>query len=205
MHMSDRTDTLVIGAGPAGLAVAACLAQRGQSATVIEKADTVAASWRAHYERLHLHTVKDLSALPGLPFPEATPRYVPRRGVVDYLAEYAKRYGITPCFGEEAVAITPAASGWQTSTATGREFVSRSVVLATGANNVPKVPVIAGRALFQGRVLHSRDYRSAAPFRRATHTRGRHGQHRRRDRARSCRTRRAHRTVGALTGESGAP
>ena len=162
--MDDRTETLVIGAGPAGLAVAGCLAQRGQSATLIEKADAVAASWRAHYERLHLHTVKDLSALPGLPFPEAAPRYVPRRSVVDYLAGYAKRYGITPCFGQEAVAITPAPSGWLTRTATGREFVSRSVVLATGANNVPNVPVFAGQALFQGRVLHSRDYRSAAPF-----------------------------------------
>ena len=54
------TDILVIGAGPAGLAVAGCLVQRGLRPLVIEKASTLAASWRGHYDRLHLHTVKAL-------------------------------------------------------------------------------------------------------------------------------------------------
>ena len=159
-----NSDILIIGAGPAGLAVAGCLVQRGLRPLLIEKADRIGASWRAHYERLHLHTVKALSALPGLPFPNEAPRYVPRQGVVDYLDAYARQYGIAAQFGEAAVSITPADGGWLTRSASGREFVSRHLVLATGANNAPVVPVIAGQPRFRGQLLHSRDYRNAAPF-----------------------------------------
>jgi Flavin-binding monooxygenase-like len=162
--MAEQHHTLIIGAGPAGLAVAGCLIQRGLRPLVIEKADQVGASWRAHYGRLHLHTVKSLSALPGLPFPRDAPRYVPRQGVVDYLDSYAKQHGIAPLFGEAALAITRTAGGWLTRCASGREFISRHVVLATGANNLPNMPHFPGQSDFVGQVLHSRDYRHAAPF-----------------------------------------
>ncbi len=158
------TDILVIGAGPAGLAVAGCLVQRGLRPVVIEKAAAVAASWRGHYDRLHLHTVKALSALPGLPFPAACPRYVPRQGLVDYLVSYAERYAIAPHLGEAAVAVAPVAGGWQTVTGSGRRIVSRAVVVATGANHSPRLPTYAGQGLFAGRILHSHAYRNAAPF-----------------------------------------
>ena len=120
-------EVLVIGAGPAGLAVAATLKRKGRRPLVIEKATQVGASWRNHYERLHLHTVKALSALPGLPFPDDAPRYVPRQGVVDYLAAYAARAGIEPCFGEEATAIVPrrSAAAGAPRRAPGRRFASR--------------------------------------------------------------------------------
>jgi cation diffusion facilitator CzcD-associated flavoprotein CzcO len=161
------TEILVVGAGPAGLAVAAALIDRGRRPMVIEKAAHVGASWRAHYDRLHLHTVKELSALPGMPFPAADPRYVPRQRVVDYLDAYAARAGIAPRFGSEATAIVPAAGGgWRTTTRDGDEIRSRVVVVTTGANNVPFVPTIEGEASFAGEILHSRGYRNAAPFKR---------------------------------------
>ncbi|MFW2357026.1 flavin-containing monooxygenase [Hydrogenophaga sp.] len=161
-----EVDTLVIGAGPAGLATAACLAQHGLRAWVIDQARDVGSSWRHHYERLHLHTVKTHSALPGLPFPESAPRYVPRQGVVDYLVRYADRHGIEPELGEAVQSIEPApeGSGWLTRTASGRLIAARRVVVATGANRRPRAPVFPGQSHFGGRVLHSREYRNAQPF-----------------------------------------
>ena len=159
-----HTDVLVIGAGPAGLAVAGCLVQRGLRPLVIERAGGVAASWRSHYERLHLHTVKALSALPGRPFPDHYPRYVPRQALVDYLVAYAEQHAIAPLFGEAARAITPVAGEWRTVTDSGRTLLSRAVVLATGANCVPRTPLFDGQAMFSGRVVHSHAYRNAAPF-----------------------------------------
>ncbi|KNZ33241.1 MAG: hypothetical protein AD742_07435 [Methylibium sp. NZG] len=157
-------EVLIIGAGPAGLAVAGALVQRGVTPLVIEQADAVASSWRNHYERLHLHTVKSHSALPGVPFPSSYPRYVPRQALVDYLADYAQRHRIEPRLGEEAAAIARIDGGWQVATRAGMRYTARRVVLATGANCEPRVPAIAGRAGYRGRVLHSRDYRNAAPF-----------------------------------------
>jgi cation diffusion facilitator CzcD-associated flavoprotein CzcO len=160
-----HTDVLVVGAGPAGLAAAATLKEKGRRPLVIEKAADVGASWRGHYERLHLHTVKGLSALPGMPFPDAAPRYVPRRQVVDYLDAYAARAGIEPRFGEEAVSIVADGGGaWQTTTRAGTSYCSRAVVVTTGANNHPFAPPIAGQDAFGGRIVHSREYRNAAPF-----------------------------------------
>ena len=160
-----ETEILVIGAGPAGLAVAAALIERGKTPLVIEKAEHVGASWRAHYERLHLHTVKALSALPGMPFPDEQPRYVPRQGVVDYLGAYAARFAIAPRFGAEATRIVRDADRrWRTATRSGETFRSRAVVVTTGANNVPFAPTIEGQETFAGTIVHSREYRSAAPF-----------------------------------------
>ena len=54
---SDRHTVLIVGAGPAGLAVAGGLRLLGRDATVIDEAAQLGSSWREHYERLHLHTV----------------------------------------------------------------------------------------------------------------------------------------------------
>jgi cation diffusion facilitator CzcD-associated flavoprotein CzcO len=160
-----ESEILIIGAGPAGLAVAAALSERGKRPLILEKAQQVGASWRAHYERLHLHTVKTLSALPGMPFPDAQPRYVPRQGVVDYLSAYATRFALAPRFGMEATSVVRDDDGrWTTTTRPGETFRAHAVVVSTGANNVPFVPTIEGQESFAGTIVHSREYRSAAPF-----------------------------------------
>ena len=75
-----------MGAGPAGLASAACLTRRGIQVTVLEAGASTGNSWRNHYDRLHLHTVKQHSSLPGLPFPDDVGRY-PSRAQVDSAAK----------------------------------------------------------------------------------------------------------------------
>ena len=158
------TDVLVLGAGPAGLAVAAALAGRGKRAHIIEQAQHAGASWREHYERLRLHTVKSHSALPGLLFADHLPRYVPRREVAEYLVRYAEHFDLRLQFGEQAVSVTRRGDGWLTTTASGLRFESNAVVVATGANRVPFTPRFDGQEAFTGHILHSRDYRNAAPF-----------------------------------------
>ncbi|MBX3611552.1 MAG: NAD(P)/FAD-dependent oxidoreductase [Hydrogenophaga sp.] len=158
------TPVLIVGAGPAGLAVAGCLQQRGVRATVLEQACGVGNAWRNHYQRLHLHTVKTHSALPGLPFPDDAPRYVPRQGVVDYLEAYAKHHGIEPVCGETVVSVEREGGQWLAHTAGGRRFSAPVLVVATGANREPVAPTLPGQDAFAGRVMHSRSYRNAEPF-----------------------------------------
>ena len=87
---------LIVGAGPAGLATAACLKRRGIEPLVLEAGASLANSWRQHYDRLRLHTVKQQSHMPGLPFARALPRYPSRADVVAYLEAYAARFAIVP-------------------------------------------------------------------------------------------------------------
>jgi len=157
---------VVIGAGPAGLAAAASLLAIGERVIVLEKADCVGSAWHAHYERLHLHTVKQHSALPLLPFPPDYPKYVPRAQVAKYLTDYAAHFGIAPRFREEVVQVRKAAGGgWTTVCKSGLECRSASVVVATGANQVPNMPALPGLPEFKGQVLHSAAYRNARDFR----------------------------------------
>ena len=82
-HMGH--EAVVIGAGPAGLACAAALKAIGGSVTLLERENEMAPAWRRHYDRLHLHTPKRHSGLPGLPMPREYPDYPSRDQVISYL------------------------------------------------------------------------------------------------------------------------
>ena len=161
--MECQPETLIIGAGPAGLAVAACLKKRGASFVIVERATTVAASWRHHYDRLHLHTVKHQSSLPYLDFPGQTPRYPSRDEMIAYLERYANHFGLIPQFNEEVGSVTAHDNGWITTTKDG-VYRSKQVIVATGYNSVPNIPTWPGQECFRGRILHSSEYRNGKPF-----------------------------------------
>lgn len=158
-------DVLIVGAGPAGLAVGGALAMAGRRARLLERGPSPGTAWHHHYARLHLHTVKELSALPGLPFPDDAPRYVPRQGVADYLAAYAAHHALDVRTGQAVTRVERnGAVGWRVVTEDGTAQSARAVVLATGANAVPVRPPLPGEDAFGGRIVHSHAYRDAAPF-----------------------------------------
>ena len=162
--MEQLAPTLVIGAGPAGLAVAACLKARGVPCVVLERAGRLGASWRRHYDRLHLHTAARHSSLPGLGFPSGTPRYPSRDQMIDYLEDYTRRLGIAPRLGEEVVSLRTSDGDWVTETVAAR-YRSRQVIVATGFNAIPWMPGWPGQERFRGPILHSLEYRNGEPFR----------------------------------------
>ncbi|MEU6309986.1 NAD(P)/FAD-dependent oxidoreductase [Streptomyces sp. NPDC047014] len=157
----------VIGAGPGGLAAAAALRARGVRAVVVEKSDTVGSSWRRHYDRLHLHTTRRLSALPGLAMPRRFGRWVSRDNVVRYLEKYAEFHELELVTGVEVTRIDPAPegeTGWTLHATGGRELAAAAVVVATGFNHTPRLPDWPGRETYTGRLLHAADYRSPRPY-----------------------------------------
>ena len=156
--------TVIVGAGPAGLAVAALLGQHGASYTVLERADSVAPAWRDRYDGLQLHTARWLSALPGAPIPRRYGEWVRRDDLVGYLEQYARRFQIDPEFGVEVRRIERVAGGWRLQTSAGAREAD-IVVLATCGSRTAYVPNWPGLESFPGSVRHSADYREPSGYR----------------------------------------
>ncbi|MER5204962.1 NAD(P)/FAD-dependent oxidoreductase [Streptomyces sp. NPDC002825] len=154
----------VIGGGPGGLAVAAALRARGVRAVVLERSDAVGASWRAHYDRLRLHTTRRLSALPGLKMPRSFGRWVARADVVRYLETYAEKHELEVVTGVEVHRIERAGEDWVLHATGGRRLTGRAVVVATGYNHTPHLPQWPGRDTYGGELSHARTYRNPEPY-----------------------------------------
>lgn len=164
----------VIGAGPAGLAAAAALKSRGVDATVLEKSEHVGNAWRNHYDRLHLHTTRGLSKLPGLAIPREFGRWVARDDVVRYLEAYAAHHDLRIEHGVEVTRLDREGREgpenrenegrtWTVTTGEGTRTAD-AVVVATGYNHTPHVPDWPGRDGFTGQVVHASRYRNPAPY-----------------------------------------
>jgi putative flavoprotein involved in K+ transport len=151
----------VIGAGPAGLACAAELQRSGEQVLVLER-DDVGAAWKTRYDRLHLHTVRWLSSLPGYRIPRAYGKWPSRDRVLEYLQRYVERHALEVRTGVEVERIDCRDGRWIVLTRLGAIEAER-VVVATGYSNVPFVPDWTGA--FAGEIVHSADYRNPAPYR----------------------------------------
>lgn len=158
------TPILIVGAGPAGLAIAGRLRHRGLDFEMIEQSDEVGHTWHHHYERVHLHTVKEHSHLPHRPFPEDYPQYVSRQQLVDYLEGYARHFKVHPHFEHQLERVAKDGDAWIAHCTNGAVFKAAQVVFATGVNRVPYQPHFEDREDFLGTILHSRAYRNAKPF-----------------------------------------
>ena len=161
--MVQSCDAIIVGAGPAGLATAAALRARGLDAAILEKSDAVGAVWRRHYDRLHLHTDRARSGLPGLPIPKAYGRYPSRAQVVEYLEAYAAKFALKPIFNAPVRALRREGGAWRAD-ADENSRIAPIVVVATGWADYPYAPTWPGIETFGGEILHSSSYRNPAPF-----------------------------------------
>jgi cation diffusion facilitator CzcD-associated flavoprotein CzcO len=159
-----KLDAIIVGAGPAGLACAATMRAAGLDVTVFEKADKVGSVWRRHYDRLHLHTDRGHSGLPGMAMPRTYPLYPSHMQMIEYLESYAARFDIRPAFNTAVASMRRNDAKWRADTTQG-VIAAPVVVIATGIADAPYRPSWPGLELYQGAVVHSSDYRNPAPYR----------------------------------------
>jgi putative flavoprotein involved in K+ transport len=157
------TQVLVIGAGPGGLAAAAALGRRGVPAQIVDKADSVGSAWRSHYDRLHLHTVRWTSHLPGYKIPREYGPWVARADVVRYLEDYAAHHRLDIRTGVQVDRLDPVDGRWLARSPQG-DLGADHVVVATGYNHTPDLPDWPGIDGYSGELLHASRYRNAGPY-----------------------------------------
>ena len=157
-------DTLVIGAGPAGLASSRALTLAGLRHLVLERGSRPGQTWIDFYDSLVLHTARPLSALPGLPFPKGTRLFPARQDVVAYLEDYAKRFTVPLRTHAAVTDLRRESNVWRARLASGSGVEARSVVVATGIASNPHRPRLRGLSRFGGHILHSAEYRRPDRF-----------------------------------------
>ena len=94
MRQPERVETLIIGAGQAGLSVGYHLAQRDRPFVILEANDRIGDTWRRRWDSLRLFTPARFDGIPGLPFPAAPDTFPTKDEMADYLEGYAKRFAL---------------------------------------------------------------------------------------------------------------
>ncbi|KAH6831181.1 Flavin-binding monooxygenase family protein [Perilla frutescens var. hirtella] len=158
---------IIVGAGPSGLAVAACLHKNGVSSLILERSSCLASLWQERtYDRLKLHLPKQFCHLPFLNFPQNFPKYPTKDHFIAYVESYAKHFSIGPSFKQAVLrAEFDSAIGlWRVHTRDSL-YLTKFLVVASGENAEPVIPEIQGIERFGGPVIHTCEYGSGFEFR----------------------------------------
>jgi putative flavoprotein involved in K+ transport len=136
-------ETLVVGAGQAGLAVSRCLTGQGADHVVVERG-RIAERWRsARWESLRLLTPNWMSRLPALSYAGPDPDgYMAAPELVSYLEDYAGSFA-APVHENTTVEFVEASGGAFRVVTDQRTWLARNVVVATGTENRAYVPPVA--------------------------------------------------------------
>lgn len=155
-----RTTTVIIGAGHSGLAMSRCLSDRSIDHVVLER-DEVASSWRTQrWDSLRLLTPSWLCRLPGYAYRGDDPDgFMTMPETVDFIAGYAKEISAPVRAGTTVTSVRRTERGYRVTTDQG-EWNCRTVVLASGAFNIPRVPAFADEVPTSVHTLTPTTYRN---------------------------------------------
>ena len=156
---------VVIGAGQAGLSIAARLRQLNVDTLVLEKNERVGDNWRNRYHTLTLHNQVQVNHLPYMPFPPTWPTYIPKDKLAGWFETYveAMELNVWTATEVERGQYDPDKRRWsiETRSSDGRQrtLKPQHIVMATGVSGIPNLPNdIQSLANFAGTTVHSEEY-----------------------------------------------
>jgi cation diffusion facilitator CzcD-associated flavoprotein CzcO len=162
---------LVVGAGQAGISIAARLGQLEVDTLIVDRERRIGDNWRNRYHALVLHNQVHVNHLPYMPFPPNWPAYIPKDKLAAWFEAYADAMELNCWTGTEFAGGGYDASAGRWSVAlrradgTTREMHPRHVVMATGVSGIPNLPDIPALGSFAGTVLHASQYQDGGAWR----------------------------------------
>ena len=159
----QHTETLIIGAGQAGLSTGYHLQRLGRPFLIIDGNERVGDNWRQQWDSLRLYTPAKYDGLPGLRFPGEPWTYPGKDQVADFLESYALRFDLPVRMSTRVDRLDAHSGGGFTAALGDGRITCDNVVVATGTfGRTPHVPAFAADLDASIRQLHSSEYRRAA-------------------------------------------
>ncbi len=158
---TTAVDTVIIGAGQAGLALGYFLTQQQRNFVILDAATRVGDAWRQRWDSLRLFTPAKYDGLPGRPFPGDPLNFPTKDEMADYLEDYASRFHLPVRPNTAVTRMTHDGDRFHVTAGT-RRWTAGNVVLATGGCQLPKTPGFAANLPADVVQLHSRHYRNAS-------------------------------------------
>jgi putative flavoprotein involved in K+ transport len=153
----ERFDTVIIGGGQAGLATGYHLAKRDLPFVILDANERIGDAWRKRWDSLRLFTPARYDGLQGWRFPAPALSFPTKDEMADYLEAYAARFDLPVRTGVEVDGLSREGDLFII-TSGNRRLEAKHVVVATGANQVPKIPAFAEELLSSIMQLHSSQY-----------------------------------------------
>jgi putative flavoprotein involved in K+ transport len=162
MAMDASVQTVVVGAGQAGLATSRCLTGRGIAHVVLERG-CIGQRWRGErWDSFTLLSPNWLTRLPGYPYPGDDPDgFQTGAQVADLLEAYARTFTAPVRSGVTVHGVTAAGFGWRVAIDAGA-WLAENVVVATGDLDRPAVPPLEAGLPPALHRLHTSAYRNPA-------------------------------------------
>ncbi len=160
----EYMQTIIIGAGQAGLSVGYHLARRGRSFVILDARDRVGDVWRGRWDSLRLFTPARFDGLDGMPFPAPSNYFPTKDEMADYLESYARRFQLPIRSGVRVDGLTWLDGRFRL-TAGEQCFEADNVVVAMSSYQTPRIPDFASELDPDIVQLHSVEYRNPGQLR----------------------------------------
>lgn len=158
----ERIDTIIVGAGQAGLATSYLLQQSGVEHLVLERGAAVAPVWRnERWDSFTIVTPNWGIKLPGLPYQGPDPDgFLPGSELANLFTHYATRFALPVRLNTPVLSVTPTANGEFRVVTPAHTYLARSVAIATGYEQQPRLPEASAHLPADLVQVHSSQYRN---------------------------------------------
>ena len=164
---TEYIETVIIGAGQAGLATGHALQRHGRPFVILDAGSRIGDQWRRQWDSLRLYSPAQYDGLPGLPFPAARWSFPGKDQVGDYLESYAEHFELPVRLGTRVGALDGSPDGRFVVTTDRGSWRCDNVVVATGTfGRTPSIPAIASELDPGILQVHSSEYRRPGQLRR---------------------------------------
>ncbi|KUM40229.1 NAD(P)/FAD-dependent oxidoreductase [Arthrobacter sp. EpRS71] len=159
--MGPTPDTVIIGAGQAGLTTSYWLTQLGVEHQILDRRHSLGGAFQDRWDSFYMNTPNLALDLPGMPYVgDDRDSFISRDAVVNLFRRYAELIAAPVHTGVDVTGLTSAPNGGFTLETSLGNLRARKVVLATGAYQVPKIPALAAKLPAGVTQLHTHHYRN---------------------------------------------